>query len=338
MAAEFLPISRKGNINWRLINPPNTATIMPPAIIFNPFILLSLFFLISSTIATTISTPEYVYSYCPNTTTFAANSSYQKNLNSVLTSLSSNSTTQSGFYNTTAGDGRASTVYGIFLCRGDDTKDVCRTCVTTAVKAVQENCPNRKQAIIWYDVCMIRYSNASFFGELDESTGVYLVNENSITNNVTGFTNVLGNTMNKTARLAAKGQSGKKFATADANFNSSQKLYTLAQCTPDLSPATAIAVCRCVLRSFQNVAAESKAAGCCFLAAILDTRSISSTRTLPPPPPQSLPQPQSQPQPQPQSQSQPQSPLSFRPLPHHLLRLLCVLLLPLLQRKVHRQR
>ncbi|GMH05358.1 hypothetical protein Nepgr_007198 [Nepenthes gracilis] len=189
---------------------------------------------LGSTIPTTISTPDYVHSYCPNTTTFAANSSYQTNLNSVLTSLSSNSTTQSGFHNTTVGDGGTSKVYGIFLCRGDDTEDVCRTCVATAVKAVPVYCPNRKQAVIWYDVCMIRYSNASFFGERDESVSVYLPNVNNITNNVSGFTSVLGDAMNKIALMAANGQSGKKFATADANFNNLQKLYTLAQCTPDL--------------------------------------------------------------------------------------------------------
>ncbi|GMH05359.1 hypothetical protein Nepgr_007199 [Nepenthes gracilis] len=208
---------------------------MPSSIIFNPFIFPSLFFLISSTVPTTISSPDYVYSICSNTTTFATNSSYQTNLNSVLTSLTSNSTTQRGFYNTSAGDGGASTVYGILLCRGDDTEDVCRTCVATAVKAVPVYCPNRKQAVIWYDVCMIRYSNESFFGELDATDIIYLWDANNITNNVTGFTYVLGDTMNNIAKTAAKGQSGKKFATAEANINSLQKLYTLAQCTPDLS-------------------------------------------------------------------------------------------------------
>ncbi|GMH05352.1 hypothetical protein Nepgr_007192 [Nepenthes gracilis] len=235
MATEFIPFSRRGNSDWRLLNPSNTGTTMPPVIIFNPFILLSLFLLISSTVATTISAPDYTNTYCPDNTTFAPNSSYQTNLNSVLTSLSSNSTTQSGFHYTYAGDGGASTVYGIFLCRGDDTEDVCRTCVATAVEAIQQNCTNRKQAVIWYDVCMIRYSNASFFGELDSDYVFFVWSLHNITNNVTGFTTVLSDTMNMIAETAAKGQPGKKFATADAYFNSSQKLYTLAQCTPDLS-------------------------------------------------------------------------------------------------------
>ncbi|GMH05353.1 hypothetical protein Nepgr_007193 [Nepenthes gracilis] len=235
MATEFIPFSRRGNSNWRLINPPNTATTMPPVIIFNPFILLSLFLLISSTVATTISAPDYNNTYCPGNTTFAHNSSYQTNLNSVLTSLSSNSTTQSGFYNTSAGDGGASTVYGIFLCRGDVKEEVCADCVAMAMNDVLVKCPNRKQAVIWYDECMIRYSNASFLGELDSDYVFFVWNLHNITNNVTGFTTVLSDTMNKIAATAAKGQPGKKFATAEANFNSSLTLYTLAQCTPDLS-------------------------------------------------------------------------------------------------------
>ncbi|GMH05356.1 hypothetical protein Nepgr_007196 [Nepenthes gracilis] len=235
MAVEFIPFSRRGNSNSRLINPSNTAITMPPAIIFYPFIFPSLFFLFGSTVPRTIAINLYPYSYFPETSTFASNSSFETNLNSVLAFLSSNSTTQSGFHKTIVGDGGDSTVYGIFLCRGDDTEDVCSTCVTTGVKASPSYCPNRKQAIVWFDVCLIRYSNKSFFGEMDDSVDLYLWNVNNITNNVTGFTNVLDDTMKTIALTAAQSQSGKKFATADANFNILNKLYTLAQCTPDLT-------------------------------------------------------------------------------------------------------
>ncbi|GMH29619.1 hypothetical protein Nepgr_031462 [Nepenthes gracilis] len=89
-------------------------------------------------------------------------------------------------------------------CCRDDTKDVCRTWVAAAVKAVPVNCPNRKQAVVWYEVCMILYSNASFFSELDDYVSLFSWNVSSITNNVTGFTNVLGDTTNKIALMAAK--------------------------------------------------------------------------------------------------------------------------------------
>lgn len=41
--------------------------------------------------------------------------------------------------------------------------------------------------------------------------------------------------MNDAAVQAANGGGDKKFATKEANFSSFQTLYTLAQCTPDLS-------------------------------------------------------------------------------------------------------
>ncbi|GAB4826723.1 hypothetical protein Ancab_039998 [Ancistrocladus abbreviatus] len=175
---------------------------------------------------------------CPNTTaTFTANSIYQRALTNLYSSLSSNATQPNGFYNATAGgSGRAETIYGIFLCRGDDTTDVCKTCVNTAVSDLTEKyCPRSKEAIIWYDECMVRYSNKSFFGQLNDGYKIEMWNTQNMTGNVTTFMQLLGDTLNKLAAKAATGGSGKKFATMAANFTSFQTLYTLPQCTPDLS-------------------------------------------------------------------------------------------------------
>ncbi|GAB4826688.1 hypothetical protein Ancab_039993 [Ancistrocladus abbreviatus] len=175
---------------------------------------------------------------CPNTTaTFTANSIYQRTLTNLYSSLSSNATQPNGFYNATAGgSGRAETIYGIFLCRGDDTTDVCKTCVNTAVSGLTEKyCPRSKEAIIWYDECMVQYSNKSFFGQLNDGYKIEMWNTQNMTGNVTTFMQLLGDTLNKLAAKAANGGSRTKFATMAANFTSFQTLYTLAQCTPDLS-------------------------------------------------------------------------------------------------------
>ncbi|KAM6601487.1 hypothetical protein CsatA_021096 [Cannabis sativa] len=148
--------------------------------------------------------PVYLYHSCPNTTTFAPNSIYQTNLNNLLSSLSSNATSE--FHNTSAGEGSPSPVYGHFLCRGDVNTTACRDCVTFAVKDILKRCPVEKETVIWYDECQLRYSNRPFFGTVYTRPGVYLLNSGD-----------------------------KKFATKDNNFNGFQRLYTLAQCTPDLN-------------------------------------------------------------------------------------------------------
>ncbi|XP_060671855.1 cysteine-rich receptor-like protein kinase 25 [Ziziphus jujuba] len=121
--------------------------------------------------------PEYRYHVCPNTTTFTPNSTYQSNLNQLLSSLTSNFTRDTGFYNISVGQDPGTVVYGLFLCRGDVTITVCQECLTTEAKdLVEEYCPTEKVAVIWYDHCMVRYSNESFFGRMDREPTVILVN------------------------------------------------------------------------------------------------------------------------------------------------------------------
>ncbi|KNA08732.1 hypothetical protein SOVF_159970, partial [Spinacia oleracea] len=169
---------------------------------------------------------------------FANNSQYQTNLNTVFRYLTSNATNPNGYHQAVSRTGNA-TVYGHFLCRGDQNTTSCQTCITTATTTdLPTHCPNRKVAIIWYDNCMVRYSNQSFFGQRDSSPVVSLVNTNSVTGNTTRFSELLGDMMNNDIAVrAASGGSQKKFATAFVNYTIFQTLYGLGQCTPDLSPS-----------------------------------------------------------------------------------------------------
>ncbi|KAG5516562.1 hypothetical protein RHGRI_037319 [Rhododendron griersonianum] len=106
--------------------------------------------------------PNYLFMECPNTTlsttsTYAANSIYQTNLNTLLSGLSSNSNnTSNGFYNFTAGNSPLDVAYGLFICRGDLSATVCRDCVTYAAGDVVKRCPGSKRVTIWYDECILR--------------------------------------------------------------------------------------------------------------------------------------------------------------------------------------
>jgi hypothetical protein len=196
-------------------------------------VILSLLSFLSLTIA---QVPHYRYHFCSNESTFTPNSTYQFNLNYLLSSLSSNATRESGFYNATAGQSPATTIYGLFLCRGDLTTNACQDCVATATREiVQPYCPVGKVAVIWYDECMLRYSNRSFFSTMEEEPSYLLWNLRNITEQ-DRFNKLVEATLNDSVPQAANDPSGvKKFATKEVSFTESNTLYSLVQCTPDIS-------------------------------------------------------------------------------------------------------
>ncbi|KAK9714894.1 hypothetical protein RND81_06G128600 [Saponaria officinalis] len=193
--------------------------------------------LILITLPNTISQPTYLYSICPNNTSSSNNTQYQTNLNTLFHSLSANATTNpTGFHYTSVAPFTRDAVHGLFLCRGDQNVTTCSSCVSTATSDLQDtNCPNRKVAMTWYDECMVRYSDISFFREMDQIPRFYQVNTQNVTGNETRLVQILGNMMNNLIYGAANGGPDKKYATDIIGYTSLQTLYGLAQCTPDLS-------------------------------------------------------------------------------------------------------
>ncbi|XP_024028851.1 cysteine-rich receptor-like protein kinase 10 isoform X2 [Morus notabilis] len=192
-------------------------------------------FLISLGLLHIEAAPTYVHSRC--TGNFTQNSLYQSNLNLLLSSLSSNATTHF-FYNTTVAAATSDTVYGLFLCRGDiDDAGVCQACVAAAAEKVLKKCPRQKEAIIWYEECMLRYANRSFFGVMDKDLNDYVLENANLVNDSDRFNETVAETVKEaaTAAAAAGGSGEKKFATKEANFSEFHTVYSLVECTPDLS-------------------------------------------------------------------------------------------------------
>ncbi|RXH94002.1 hypothetical protein DVH24_016069 [Malus domestica] len=177
---------------------------------------------------------EYLYHVCSNTTTFTPNSIFQSNVNHLLSTLSSNANSSTGFYNDTV-QTTNNAVYGLFLCRGDVAgTDACETCVANATAEAPQRCPIEKEAVIWYDDCMLRYSYESFFSTSAENPGVFLTNTQNVTEQ-TRFNQVLAASMNEVATEAAN--DAYKFAAKQTKFSDQITLYSLGQCTQDLSAA-----------------------------------------------------------------------------------------------------
>ncbi|KAL8136780.1 LOW QUALITY PROTEIN: hypothetical protein V2J09_002781 [Rumex salicifolius] len=73
--------------------------------------------------------------------------------------------------------GNPNTVNGIWLCRGDVLLDDCLSCLKNATANLFGVCPNQKQAIGWYDNCMVRYSNQSIYGVMEISPLYWIRNK-----------------------------------------------------------------------------------------------------------------------------------------------------------------
>ncbi|KAJ6706915.1 CYSTEINE-RICH RECEPTOR-LIKE PROTEIN KINASE 10 ISOFORM X1 [Salix viminalis] len=178
-----------------------------------------------------------VYHNCENATTSTMNSTYRVNLNLVLSSLASNATRNNinGFYNTSFGQ-NPDQVYGLFICRGDVSNTACQNCVTFATKDVVQRCPIGIASIILYDECHLRYSNSNFFSKVDQNPFWYMWNAQNTTYEPQRFNNLVATSVNDCATQAASAPPGaKKFAVNQTYIDGFQNIYSLAQCTPDLS-------------------------------------------------------------------------------------------------------
>ncbi|XP_027364924.1 cysteine-rich receptor-like protein kinase 25 [Abrus precatorius] len=194
--------------------------------------------------------PNFLYQVCSKNR-FTPNNTYQVDLRTLLSSLPSKATNTTQFFNNTVtGTNPSDTVYGLFMCRGDIPSDLCHQCVGNATQRLTTNaeCSLSVEAVMWYDECMVRYSNRSFFSTVATRPGYVLASPTNMTNQ-DSFNRLLYDTMNITADDAANSPTGaKKFATREANISIFQNLYCLAQCTQDLSHQQ----CRGCLNSLIN--------------------------------------------------------------------------------------
>ncbi|KAJ4975293.1 hypothetical protein NE237_000399 [Protea cynaroides] len=160
---------------------------------------------------------------------------YLTNVDLLLSSLSSNATTDTGFYNTTIGDG-SDTAYGLFLCRSDITTNDCQNCVATAGKELKTRCPSDVTAIAWYDYCMIRYSNQSIFSNLEQDPIFYPYAPKDFFN-LEYYNQTVSDLMYKLVRQAAFNSSSPKYYASGVEnyFTGYDKVYGLVQCTHDLT-------------------------------------------------------------------------------------------------------
>ncbi|KAL2324319.1 hypothetical protein Fmac_023377 [Flemingia macrophylla] len=177
---------------------------------------------------------EEVFPFCyDDRGNYTANSTYNTNLNTLLSNLTSHVEINYGFYNFSYGQ-NPERVNAIGLCRGDVEPDECRSCLNDSRGNITKSCPNQKEAALWLEKCMLRYSNRTIFGIMDTDPPLYSWYGDNATN-VDQFIQVLWNLMDNLKATAASGDSRLKYATGNATASNYQNIYGLVQCTPDLS-------------------------------------------------------------------------------------------------------
>ncbi|XP_059434894.1 cysteine-rich receptor-like protein kinase 8 [Corylus avellana] len=186
-------------------------------------------------IAPAIAGPAFIHHSCSDEQdNYTSGSAYKANLNHLLSSLSSNIT--EGFYNLSDGE-NPDKVYAILLCRGDLKPDDCRNCLNVAIDNLTlELCPKQKEAIAWYEECMLRYSSRNIFSTMEDTPdfswrNAYTFSDQEKPQYSRQF---LSLSQSLTDRAAAGG-SLRKFAVGHAAGPDVNTIYALVQCTPDLS-------------------------------------------------------------------------------------------------------
>ncbi|XP_043687385.1 cysteine-rich repeat secretory protein 38-like [Telopea speciosissima] len=173
------------------------------------------------------------YPICTIKTNYTGNRTFHDNLKNLFDSLSSNasSLSVSGFYNTSVGN-VPDRVYGLFLCLGFVSQDKCKTCVDDAIQDIQRRCPNNKQASVWEEYCLLRYSDRNFFGKMDDSAPLNQTNPLNITD-PHKYSQAVKEMMGELSIRVSN--SARLYAVTENNYSESEKLYGLVQCTMDLS-------------------------------------------------------------------------------------------------------
>ncbi|XP_060189721.1 cysteine-rich receptor-like protein kinase 44 isoform X3 [Lycium barbarum] len=176
--------------------------------------------------------PGLLHTRCGNGN-YTENSAYENNLNSLLSSLSSNMD-KYGFYNASIGQ-NSDMASAIVLCRGDVELEKCRSCVNNISQKLVQSCPDKIEAFGAYDGCMLQYSNRSILNTKSFSTLFYMWN-NRNASKPEEFNREVFKLLDRLRGVAANGDPRRKYASANATGPDFQTIYALVQCTPDLSP------------------------------------------------------------------------------------------------------
>ncbi|CAO2200887.1 unnamed protein product [Urochloa humidicola] len=208
---------------------------------------------------------------CGTSGNYTANSAYQANLETLSTVFDTDPGVSTSLFSKSSVGAAPDTVYGVALCRGDVNASACHACIAAAFRGARRLCALSKDATVFYDTCVLRFSDKdildmSFGSRLNTSAvtdgALVLMNitsepmlpgwdikNQSTTANITSlFKTMLSDTLAQVLSTA------KHYAAiqvdAEDGSNTVPRLYSLAQCAPDMIED----ICYNCLNNFSDLA------------------------------------------------------------------------------------
>lgn len=236
-----------------------------------------------------MSQPQHMHTFCDKLSeNFTQTSQYKSNRDTLLSSLRDRSSLET-YYNATVGIS-PDTIHGMFLCRGDITKTSCSNCVKTAtLEITTNNCTNIKDAIVYYEECMVRYSNVSFLSLVESGPWASRYSVASFPDSFFNpFQRTLSDKVEQLIILTASKtslSSSTPYYVKDRkqvnNFDGSYTLDTMVQCSPDLDPANCSVCLRLAVQGVSSCCNNARIAQFfipkCFLK--YDTSGLPTTQS-----------------------------------------------------------
>ncbi|CAH8277772.1 unnamed protein product [Arabidopsis lyrata] len=246
------------------------------------FVLLCLFL----TINQAISESEHMATFCNESSgNFTSNTTYNKNLNTLLSTLS-NQSSFANYYNLTTGLA-SDTVHGMFLCTGDVNRTTCNACVKKATIEITKNCTNHREAIIYYFDCMVRYSDKFFLTTLETKPSIWWSSHDLVPKSYGKFGQRLSEKMGEViVRSSLLSSSFSPYYLMDTTrFDNLYDLESIVQCSPHLDPTNCTTCLKLALQELTDCCGDQ------VWAFIFTPKCLvsfdTSTSSLPPLPPPS---------------------------------------------------
>ncbi|KAL8136700.1 hypothetical protein V2J09_002701 [Rumex salicifolius] len=189
-------------------------------------ILIFSFLFIQSNALISNTIPSFVARYCVNGTNDFNLFLQGDSRSSLMADLILHASDKT-FYSTKSTIGN-NTSYGLFYCTANVNSQDCQACVQTAANF----CMFNMAGFVFYEECTLRYSTQPVLGVPDyESITAWSYSLSPVT--YKQFNETLYSTLSQAIPKAVNGSS--RFATGESSLTgTSEKLYALAQCTPDI--------------------------------------------------------------------------------------------------------
>jgi hypothetical protein len=184
--------------------------------------------------------PTYPFTVCGASSFYKPNSTYQAHLDLAAATVPRNASASPDLFAAAVVGAVPEQLWAMGLCRGDVNATTCFTCLTQAFLDLPNYCSYQKDASIYYDACILHYSDVHVlssddYGPQFDMSNIY--NLGNVTSDPARYNRLLAALVNDTADYAAY-NSTRRFATGEADFDlQPHKVYTVAQCTPDQTPA-----------------------------------------------------------------------------------------------------